>query len=301
MSSAVPLRAGMEPYPGYRLRQLLGRGGFAEVWEAETPGGGSIALKFMGCNNGLVASKEIRAIQAIRQLSHPNLTRIDQVWCQAGYIVIAMELAEGSLLDLLEAYITEFNTAIVPEQVCLHLSQAADCIDFLNARQHNLDGRRVGFQHCDIKPSNLLLFGENIKLADFGLASPTSSTLKSHRRAGTLDYTAPEVFQGRLSDWTDQYALAVTYCQLRGGRLPFPDTPPNFNRSLHPSRPRSDHAARAGASGADPRPGAGAPGSLAHMQGIHGPARPTRHCLTLSFHVGLTARRSPPNRAIIDP
>src|SRR5581483_8440691 len=62
----------------------------------------------------------------------------------------------------------------------------------------------------------------------FGLASPTSSTLKFHRRAGTLEYTAPEVFQGRLSDWTDQYALAVSYCQLRGGRFPFADTPVAF-------------------------------------------------------------------------
>src|SRR5262249_3318398 len=30
----------------------------------------------------------------------------------------------------------------------------------------------------------------------------------------------------RLSDWTDQFALAVTYCQLRGGRVPFPEPPP---------------------------------------------------------------------------
>jgi hypothetical protein len=36
------------------------------------------------------------------------------------------------------------------------------------------------------------------------------------------------VFQGRVSDRTDQYALAVSYCLLRGGRLPFPDTPRDF-------------------------------------------------------------------------
>jgi serine/threonine-protein kinase len=32
------------------------------------------------------------------------------------------------------------------------------------------------------------------------------------------------VLQGRVSAWTDQYALAITYCQLRGGRLPFEGT-----------------------------------------------------------------------------
>ena len=34
-------------------------------------------------------------------------------------------------------------------------------------------------------------------------------------------YAAPEFFRGQTSDQSDQYALAVTYCQLRGGRLPF--------------------------------------------------------------------------------
>lgn len=231
MSNAMPLRTGMEPYPGYKLGQLLGRGGFAEVWEAETTTGETVALKFLPCNDGLAASKEVRSIQGVRQLRHPNLIHIEQVWVHLGYIVVAMELAEGSLLDLLDAYNSEFNTCVAPEQVCLLLSQAAEGIDFMNSRQHTLDGRRVAFQHCDIKPSNILLFGDTVKLADFGLASPTSSAMKSHRRAGTLDFTAPEVFQGRLSDWTDQYALGVSYCQLRTGLMPFADTPPSFQRT----------------------------------------------------------------------
>jgi len=227
----------MEPIPGYRLRQVLGRGGFAEVWEAEAASG-TVALKFMPCSDGLAAAKEIRSIQAVKSIEHPNLIKIEQVWAYQDYIVIAMELADGSLLDLLDAYTSEFGTPMAAEQVCLYLNQAAEAIDFMNRRQHLLDGQRVGFQHCDIKPSNLLLFGDSVKVADFGLASPTASVLRFHRRAGTLDFTAPEVFQGRLSDWTDQYALAVTYCQLRGGRMPFTDTPANFVRTY--VRPNPD-------------------------------------------------------------
>ena len=34
-------------------------------------------------------------------------------------------------------------------------------------------------------------------------------------------YAAPEVIEGRFSQWSDQYSLAVTYCQLRTGRPPF--------------------------------------------------------------------------------
>jgi serine/threonine protein kinase len=219
----------MEPYPGYKLRQLLGRGGFAEVWEAETADSRSCALKFLPCDDGLAASKEIRSIQAIRQIQHPHLIQIDQVWVHLGYIVVAMELAEGSLLDLFDAYQAELDSNVPPEQVLLYLSQAAEAIDFMNTRQHMLEGRKVAFQHCDIKPSNILLFGDTVKVADFGLASPTSAPLKFHRRAGTLEYTAPEVFQGRLSNWTDQYALAMSYCLLRGGKLPFSNTPPKFD------------------------------------------------------------------------
>jgi serine/threonine-protein kinase len=229
---------GLEPYPGIRLRTRLGRGGFAEVWEAETTEGKNIALKFMPCDDGLAASKEIRSIQAVRQLQHSNLIHIDKVWCYPGFVVIAMELADGSLQDLLEAYRLEFGTCIVPDQVCTLLGQAAKALDFLNTRQHQVDGQLVAIQHCDVKPSNLLLFGETVKVADFGLSAQTTTQLKAHRKAGTLNYTAPEVFQSRLSDRTDQYALAVTYCELRAGRLPFADTGASFKGDY--TRPAPD-------------------------------------------------------------
>lgn len=238
MTSAASLRIGMEPYPGYRLRQLLGRGGFAEVWETEAEDGKTLALKFLPCKDETATSREIRSIQSVRQLHHPNLIEIYQVWCQPGYIVVAMELAEGSLTDLFDAYRELYGTPIVPEQVCLYLSQAACAIDFLNGRTQAANGQVVPIQHCDIKPSNMLLFGDHVKLADFGLSSQITSNLQSHRRGGTLQYTAPEVFQGRLSNQTDQYSLAVTYCLLRGGRWPFPNDVQTFDHSY--VRPEPD-------------------------------------------------------------
>jgi serine/threonine-protein kinase len=162
----------------------------------------------------------------------------DRVFLNWGYIIVAMELAEGSLTDLLDAYRTEFGTPIVPEQVCIYLNQVADALDFLHSRQHLVENQRVAIQHCDIKPSNMLLFGDTVKLADFGLSSVTTAKRQGHRKAGTLDYTAPEVFRGELSDQTDQYALAVSYCLLRGGRLPFPDTPQKFSETY--VRPEPD-------------------------------------------------------------
>lgn len=239
VGQASSLLVGKEVFPGYCLRQLRGRGGFGTVWEAETSEGRVVALKFLPCGDSRSASQEVRAIQFIQQLCHPNLIQIDQVWCHHGYVVLTMPLADGSLLDLLDAYQNEFGTPLAAVDLCHYLSQVARVLDFLNGRRHmDRDGKRVGIQHCDVKPTNLLLFGETVKICDFGLSSTTSASLKFHRRAGTLDYAAPEIFQGRLTDWTDQFSLAVTYFHLRTGKLPFPSVPRAFTSTF--SRPTPD-------------------------------------------------------------
>jgi serine/threonine protein kinase len=211
--------------PGYRLRRLLGRGAFGEVWGADGPGE-PVALKFLRCVNGSRPAQETRSIETVRQLKHPNLVQVGNIWAAPGYLVVAMELADGTLQDLLEAYRGEFGTPIPAEDLCPCLAQAAAALDFLNARAHHLDGRCVGLQHRDVKPSNLLVFGETVKLSDFSLTTPMTGTVAAQVRQGTPGYAAPEVFRGQLSDRTDQYALAVTYCELRCGRLPFPERAP---------------------------------------------------------------------------
>jgi serine/threonine protein kinase, bacterial len=225
MVRASTLRMDKEICPGYRLGRFRGRGGFGSVWEAIDPDGKTVALKFLPCNDDTSAAQEIRSIQMVRKVRHPQLVRIEKVWGHRGYVVVTMELADGSLLDLLEGYQAEFGTPLVRHDVCRYLSQVASTLDFLNSRRHTIDGKCVGLQHCDIKPTNLLLFGEKVKLSDFGLTSQTSSSLKAHPRTGTRDYAAPELLQGRLSDWTDQYSLAITYCHLRTGCLPYAPTP----------------------------------------------------------------------------
>jgi serine/threonine protein kinase len=59
-------------------------------------------------------------------------------------------------------------------------------------------------------------------------------------RAGTLDFAAPEVHRGQLSETSDQYSLAVTYYHLRTGEFPFPHPPAGFNRAYSYSRPSPD-------------------------------------------------------------
>ena len=65
-----PLHAGCVPFPGYRLRQIISRGAFGEVWESEAANGATLALKFLPAKDPIITAKEIRAIQGVRQLSH---------------------------------------------------------------------------------------------------------------------------------------------------------------------------------------------------------------------------------------
>jgi serine/threonine protein kinase len=135
-----------------------------------------------------------------------------------------MPLADGSVEDLFEAYKSEYGTGIDPKELCQLLTQAAAGLDFLNMQKHQLGSWPGGIQHCNVKPSNLLVFGEHLKVADFGLASPTSRAVQTIR-LNSASYTAPEVFYGRLTNWTDQYALAACYVYLRGGRPAFSGPP----------------------------------------------------------------------------
>jgi serine/threonine protein kinase, bacterial len=217
-----------ELHPGYRLRRLRGRGSFGLVWEVETKTGELAALKFLPCI-GQQAAMEVRSLQLIRDLSHPGLIRVDKVWSAEGCLVIAMELADGSLADLLEVYQADLGSGLPREHLLPLLTQVGEALDYLNTRQHLLNNQWVTLQHCDVTPRNLLVFDQTVKVSDFGLATALTAHEKSHPRAGTPAFAGPEVFMGRVSERTDQYALAVCYCYLRSGRVPFADTPPEFD------------------------------------------------------------------------
>src|SRR5205823_14563858 len=83
-----------------------------------------------------------------------------------------------SLHDALPIF-TEFGVPLPADQVCHYLAQAAAALDFLNARRHQLGGLRAGVQHGDVKPSNLLLFGEAVRVCDFGRSEEHTSELQS--------------------------------------------------------------------------------------------------------------------------
>jgi hypothetical protein len=85
---------------------------------------------------------------------------------------------------------------------------------------------RHGLQHLDIKPGNLLLVGEHIKVADFGLVRSVADCGVSSNGAVfsggmTALYSAPEMFHNAITSWCDRYSLAIVYQELLAGVRPF--------------------------------------------------------------------------------
>ncbi len=223
----MPLLTEIEPAPGYRLQRRLGVGGFAEVWEATAPDGAGVALKFINARNhdAAMLRGEVRVLRSFAAVDHPNLIRLHDVFASSHFLVLCMELADGNLDELRQAYLAQTGANIPPDHVLDLLEQAANGLDFLaGLRLPGFNHTATGMQHCDVKPTNLLLLDDTVKIADFGLCAGMGQ--RTHRRGvrGTPPFAAPELYQGRVCAQTDQYALAVTWCDLIGGRRLFTNT-----------------------------------------------------------------------------
>ncbi len=224
-SESVPtlyLGAGAEPIAGYRLIRLVGEGGFGVVWEAEAPGGVRVALKFVRLDDRRSA-RELRALDIVRNIRHPHLLDVQFAVRCGNCLVLGMPLCDRSLSDRLRACRATGRPGVPLGELLRYMRELAGAIDYLNEPRHPVGagGRLAGIQHRDIKPRNILLAGGSARLADFGLAKLLEANMESHSGCMSADYVAPEQLRGRVSRFSDQYALAVTYHQLRTGRLPF--------------------------------------------------------------------------------
>jgi serine/threonine protein kinase len=201
----------------------MGSGAFGEVWEAEKDGQ-ELALKFLDCrtrHRDLISS-EIRILRGLAEQDHPNIIRLHEVLATSHYLVLVMDRADGNLADLRQVYREMGVNNIPPAHAMEMLEQAAEALDFLAELQlPGIHGPSRGLQHCDIKPSNILLLGDTVKVADFGLCAGTNWQTHKGGWKGTLPYAAPELFHGHATRGTDQFALAVTACDLIMGERPF--------------------------------------------------------------------------------
>lgn len=203
-----------EPIPGYIIKELIGTGGYGEVWKAHAPGGLLKAVKFVyGSVNSKRASRELRALNRIKEVRHAFLLSIERIEVIDGNVIIVTELADQSLKEHFEKCQASGQYGIPRPELLGYLRDASDALDYIY--------ENYSLQHLDIKPENLLLVGNRTKVADFGLIKNLYDRSASLIEGLTPIYSPPELFEGKPNRHSDQYSLAIVYQEMLTGELPF--------------------------------------------------------------------------------
>ncbi len=209
--------------PGYRLINLISRGGQGVVYRAvQRSTNRMVALKILP--GGPLASKArhdrfAREVELLSRLEHPNIVRLYECGIALHQPYFAMELIEGHPIDRH----ADARRLDVDNRIRLMLI-VCDAVTAAHQR---------GILHRDIKPANILVDEEGQpRLLDFGLgkffqgggdAEVLTLSVAGHI-AGTLPYLSPEQIAGpsdQLDTRTDVYSLGVLLFRLLTGRYPY--------------------------------------------------------------------------------
>lgn len=143
-------------------------------------------------------------------------------------LIVAMGLGDQTLYDRLREAREAGQQGLPVHQLLQWMQEAARAIDHFNSGSRRSADNVVAIQHCDIKPQNILLVGDVVQVCDFGLARAQGEVRATSNNMASLAYAAPEMVTKPYdpSPATDQYCLAVTYAELRSGRLPYAEVTP---------------------------------------------------------------------------
>jgi serine/threonine protein kinase/Tol biopolymer transport system component len=221
-SSRVDLQPGTE-VAGYRIERTLGRGGMSVVYLAEHDWlQRKVALKVLApqlAEDERFRERFVRESRLAASLDHPNVIPIYEAGASGGDLFIAMRYVEGTDLRTL----LHEGGALEPARAVAIVRQVAAALDAAHEQ---------GLVHRDVKPGNVLLArqrgseaGEHVYLSDFGLTKRSASDsgiTGTGQFVGTLDYAAPEQFQGGTPDArTDVYSLGCVLFECLTGTPPF--------------------------------------------------------------------------------
>lgn len=228
----------------YRIERLLGAGGMGTVYRArdllsEQFGDPDpyIAVKIL--SEEFAETPDASALlysefALTRRMRHDNVLRLHSFEvdtdCQRAFIT--MELMRGLTLDKL---LCERPLGLPWSELRKIVLPLLDALAYTHAR---------GVMHGDMKPSNVMVSEEGVRLFDFGLGQAQEGVLhglpqlsRERFNAWTPGYAAPELLEGQpLAASADIYGVACVIYELAGGKHPFRRLPSTQARDEHLER-----------------------------------------------------------------
>jgi serine/threonine protein kinase len=203
----------------YRLEELLGGGGFGQVYAAVDQAlGRRVAVKVLTLRDEWADVERAerqgrfrREAVAVAALAHPNVATVHDAGEHEGRPFLVMELLAGTdfrnvLLD--RGGLPVADVLAYGAQICAGLQHAHE----------------RGLVHRDIKPENLMLLPDGVvKICDFGLVSRRDGDVTRYTEPqallGSPPYFTPEQAQGgEVTARSDLYSLGcVLYAMLAEG------------------------------------------------------------------------------------
>uniref|UniRef100_A0A182XDA3 Dual specificity protein phosphatase 15 n=1 Tax=Anopheles quadriannulatus TaxID=34691 RepID=A0A182XDA3_ANOQN len=215
-SSASTGTEGHQYVGPYRLERTLGKGqtGLVKLG-VHCVLGKKVAIKIINREklSESVLMKVEREIAIMKLIDHPHVLGLTDVYENRKYLYLVLEhVSGGELFDYLVK-----KGRLTPKEARKFFRQIISALDFCHS--HSIC-------HRDLKPENLLLDDKNnIKIADFGMASlqPAGSMLETS--CGSPHYACPEVIRGEKYDGrrADVWSCGVILYALLVGALPFDD------------------------------------------------------------------------------
>ncbi|MCG8927874.1 serine/threonine-protein kinase [Lentzea sp. CC55] len=214
----------------YQLKKKIGQGAMGVVWQAydeqlQRVVAAKELLALDGVDDARVERSKVRAMREARlaaRLEHPNAIRVYDVVEDDGRPWLIMEYLPSRSLA---AVIAEQGT-LPPREVARIGCYTAAAL----AAAH-----RHGIQHRDVKPGNVLIGDQEVKITDFGISRATGedATATATGTVGTPAFFSPEVARGEDAGLaSDVFSLGATLYNAVEGNPPF-GTADNHLAMLH--------------------------------------------------------------------